>query len=131
MKRSIRSIFALGLLIVILCMTLTCCSSTDEQKNLKNVEYTGSESYMAGKYYSQLTGVKLTGNKRTDIVNIAKSQLGYQEGTNLGEYSGEKIGSNNCTEFGRWYTDYKKMLSRELSLLVVLTRKQAFLFSFL
>lgn len=109
MKRSIRSIFALGLLIVVLCMTLTCCSSTDEQKNLKNVEYTGSESYMAGKYYSQLTNVKLTGNKRTDIVNIAKSQLGYQEGTNLGEYSGEKIGSNNCTEFGRWYTDYKKM----------------------
>lgn len=109
MKRSIRSIYALGLLIVALCMTLTCCSSNEEQQNLKNVEYTGSESYMSGKYYKQLTEVKLTGNKRTDIVNIAKSQLGYQEGTNLGEYSGEIIGSDNCTEFGRWYTDYKQM----------------------
>jgi hypothetical protein len=45
------------------------------------LSYSGSSSYMSGKYYTNLTKVKLTGNQRKDIVNVAKSQVGYQEGS--------------------------------------------------
>ncbi|MBO5147361.1 MAG: RICIN domain-containing protein [Clostridia bacterium] len=70
------------------------------------LSYSGSSSYASGKYYRALTNVQLTGNQRTDIVNIAKSQIGYQEGGSSGRYSGEVPGSNNYTEYGRWYGSY-------------------------
>lgn len=62
-----------------------------------------SSSYKSGKYYTALTKVKLTGNPRTDIVNIAKSQIGYQEGGSSSKLSGTVRGNANCTEYGRWY----------------------------
>ena len=40
------------------------------------LSYSGSASYMSGKYYKALTEVKLTGDPRTDIVNVALSQVG-------------------------------------------------------
>lgn len=68
------------------------------------LSYSGSSSYASGKYYTALTNVNLTGNMRTDIVNIAKSQNGYLEGNSNSELSGETTtGSNNYTEYGRWY----------------------------
>ena len=67
------------------------------------LSYSGSSSYKSGKYYSRLINVKLTGNQRTDIVNIAQSQIGYQEGSSSSKLSGESYGGNNCTEYGRWY----------------------------
>lgn len=67
------------------------------------LQYTGSERYMAGKYYQALTQVPLTGDQRTDIVNIALSQLGYQEGGSGNQLSGEVFGGVNHTEFGSWY----------------------------
>lgn len=65
--------------------------------------YSGSASYASGKYYTALTAVTLTGNQRTDIVNIARSQIGYQEGGSSSELSGEVKGGNNYTEYGKWY----------------------------
>ena len=41
------------------------------------ISYSGSSSYKSGKYYTALKNVKKTGNQRTDIVNVAKSQVGY------------------------------------------------------
>lgn len=67
------------------------------------VKYEGSESYMTGKYYQALTEVKLTGDPRTDIVNIALSQVGYLESTYMDELSGEICGNVNFTEYGDWY----------------------------
>lgn len=67
------------------------------------LEYDGSAGYMSGKYYRALTEVNLTGNPRTDIVNIAKSQVGYQEGGSSNQLSGEVFGGVNFTEYGRWY----------------------------
>ena len=67
------------------------------------MQYTGTESYMSGKYYRRLEQVKLTGDPRTDIVAIAKSQVGYQEGGSDGELSGEVYGGINFTECGAWY----------------------------
>lgn len=65
--------------------------------------YNGSSSYMSGKYYRALSEVQLTGNPRTDIVNVAQSQVGYQEGGSSNQLSGEVYGSVNYTEYGRWY----------------------------
>lgn len=65
--------------------------------------YNGSESYKAGEFYRALTEVELTGDPRTDIVNIARSQVGYQEGGSKNQLSGEVLGSMNFTEYGRWY----------------------------
>ena len=67
------------------------------------VEYQGSPSYMTGKYYRALKQVQLTGDPRTDIVNIALSQVGYQESTYMKELSGEIVGNVNFTEYGDWY----------------------------
>ena len=67
------------------------------------VSYSGSSSYKSGQYYTKLTKVNLTGNQRTDIVNIAKSQVGYQEGSSSSQLSGASYGGKNYTEYGRWY----------------------------
>lgn len=67
------------------------------------LSYSGSSSYGSGPYYTNLTKVNLTGNKRTDIVNIAKSQVGYHEGDNSSQLSGTFDGNKNYTEYGRWY----------------------------
>ena len=67
------------------------------------MSYSGSSSYRSGKYYTALTKVSLTGNQRTDIVNIAKSQVGYQEGSSSSQLAGTTYGGGNYTEYGRWY----------------------------
>lgn len=67
------------------------------------LEYTGTASYQAGKYYRKLTQVSLTGDPRTDIVAVARSQVGYQEGGSVNQLSGEVHGGVNFTEYGAWY----------------------------
>ena len=59
-----------------------------------------STYYKNSKYYTQLSKVQLTGDKRTDIVNIAKSQLGYHEGNKMSELDGSNTkGTLNYTEY--------------------------------
>ena len=70
---------------------------------VRAVDYQGSESYRTGKYYRALQEVTLTGDPRTDIVNIALSQVGYQESAYIKELSGEIVGNANFTEYGGWY----------------------------
>ena len=89
-KRLLAGVLALGLCIPVLIPA-------------KAMDYSGSESYMSGPYYQALKEVELTGDSRTDIVNIAFSQVGYQEGNSSKQLSGEKKGSYNYTEYGRWY----------------------------
>lgn len=98
MKRKINVIIA-TLLVVAMCLTMFPVRS-------EAVSYSGSSSYQSGRYYTNLTNVQLTGNQRVDIVNVAKSQIGYQEGGSSGKYSGEVAGGNNYTEYGRWYGSY-------------------------
>ena len=88
--------------IISMCLVVVMCLQfLPMQANA--LSYSGSSSYKSGKYYSRLINVQLTGNQRTDIVNIAKSQIGYQEGSSSSKLSGESYGGNNCTEYGRWY----------------------------
>lgn len=78
-------------------------TKTDVQPCL-NMSYTPSSAYRSSKYYAQLTNVSLTGNQRTDIVNVAISQLGYHEGNNSSElHGGNTSGSGSYTEYGYWY----------------------------
>lgn len=58
-----------------------------------------SESYMSGPYYERLLSVPTTGDGRTDVLAVALSQLGYQEGDANGEFSGTVAGSDNYTEY--------------------------------
>ena len=67
------------------------------------LRYEGTASYESGKYYRALTEVALTGDQRVDIVNIALSQVGYQEGGTSTQLSGEVFGGVNFTEYGAWY----------------------------
>ena len=83
--------------------TLLCFLLCLQSFRAAAIPYTGSASYASGKYYQALGEVTLTGNARTDIVAIAKSQIGYQEGSSAAQLSGEVMGSLNYTEYGRWY----------------------------
>ena len=91
-------------LVLCLAMVLVAFPAVaDIKADAANITYSGSSSYMSGKYYTALTQVPKTGNHRTDIVNIAKSQVGYQESSSSSSLSGTSYGSSNCTEYGRWY----------------------------
>lgn len=67
-----------------------------------------STSYASGIFYRRLRNVTLTGNPRTDIVNIAMSQIGYAEGDSPDALSGCSNGSKNYTEYGLWYNNQQE-----------------------
>ena len=68
------------------------------------VTYEPSSAYKNSKFYTNLKNVKLTGNKRTDLVNVALSQVGYHEGNSISDLDGmNQSGRNNYTEYGYWY----------------------------
>ena len=58
-----------------------------------------SSSYANGMYYSNYKRVPITGDNRTDLIAIALSQLGYQEGASNGSFSGQVSGRANYVEF--------------------------------
>lgn len=69
-------------------------------------EYDASDSFMSGVYYSRLLEVQLTGDMRKDIIAVAQSQVGYQEGASSSDLSGLVQGGNNGTEYNHyaaWY----------------------------
>ena len=58
-----------------------------------------SDAYAAGPYYQRLTSLPLTGDGPTDVIAVALSQVGYQEGNLPDEFGGTVAGRNNYTEF--------------------------------
>ncbi|MBQ7345920.1 MAG: CHAP domain-containing protein [Oscillospiraceae bacterium] len=87
----------------ILCLTSATALVLSMALPVHSLDYEGSEAYSSGKYYQALTEVPLTGDQRADIVNIALSQVGYQEGGSSPLLSGEVYGGVNFTEYGAWY----------------------------
>ena len=83
--------------------TKTTGMSSGFDNTKRTYNFVVNRPYDSGKYYTALQNVNLTGNARTDIVNIAKSQNGYMEGNNANQLDGYINGSNNYTEYGRWY----------------------------
>lgn len=61
-----------------------------------------TDSYKDSVYYERLMEVELTGNQVTDLIAVAASQLGYTEGTDKNDLSGNGKGSGDCTEYGNW-----------------------------
>ena len=86
----------------ILCAVLVLASMMPSASALTPT-YTPSSSYQNGKYYTNLKNVTLTGDQRTDIVAVAKSQVGYTEGNKSSQLSGTTGGSGDYTEYGYWY----------------------------
>jgi hypothetical protein len=65
--------------------------------------YEYSSPYKQSVYYQRLMEVKLTSDMRQNIVNVAKSQLGYHEGNNFSQLNGSNSsGDGNYTEYGYW-----------------------------
>ncbi len=62
-------------------------------------DYSFPGAYASYQYYTNLLGITLTGDMRTDIVAIAKSQIGYKEGNNKSGISGLTQGSGNYTVY--------------------------------
>lgn len=88
----------LAALMLCAALSLVCLPTSSTQR-----EY--SESYSSGIFYRRLCNVSLTGDQRTDIVNVAMSQLGYIEGNSKDQLSGLTGGNKNYTEYGLWYDE--------------------------
>lgn len=71
-----------------------------------SVELEYSDSYRSGIFYRRLSNVPQTGDQRTDIVNVALSQIGYMENDQGSDLSGCTSGNKNYTEFGLWYKNH-------------------------
>lgn len=99
MMRKFKRLFLLSLTALLLVSWVLPAVS----QRASALSYSGSAGYMSGKYYRALTQVKRTGDPRTDIVNVARSQVGYQEGGSWNQLSGEVYGGVNYTEYGSWY----------------------------
>lgn len=65
-----------------------------------------SDSYKSGPYYDRLLAVPQTGDQRTDVLAVALSQIGYQEGGSTGEFSGTVSGNKNFTEYNHNFGKY-------------------------
>ena len=65
----------------------TVCGSKTEVSPFEGI-YEFSEPYKNSIYYMLLNQVELTGDQRTDIVSIARSQIGYQEGLSYEDLDG-------------------------------------------
>lgn len=88
----------LSLLVVMSCLVVGTLSAS--AATYRNGAQSGpSSSYKNGRYYQNYLKVPLTGDNRTDILAIALSQLGYQEGASNGAFSGEVSGGQNYVEF--------------------------------
>ena len=61
-----------------------------------------TDSYKGSIYYQRLMEVELTGDQVMDLIAVAASQLGYTEGTDKNDLSGNGKGSGDCTEYGNW-----------------------------
>ena len=73
------------------------------QQNLK-MSYNPSQPYRRSGYYKALQAVTLTGDQRTDILNVALSQAGYHEGDTFEEMDGtSRFGRRNYSEPGYWF----------------------------
>lgn len=62
-----------------------------------------SPSYKNSIWYRRLMSVSLTGDYLTDMFAIAKSQLGYHEGSNYDEQDGYHLGDRNFAEYTYWF----------------------------
>lgn len=96
-----RSAFRRTAAVLLLCVTIALMYTPAH-----SVPSQFSNGYTTGIFYRRLTNVQLTGNQRTDLVNVAMSQIGYTEANNKDGLAGLTSGSKNYTEYGLWYKNH-------------------------
>lgn len=89
--------FLLAVASVVLCFA--CYPITVSAASYVKGTNPASDSYKSGKYYQHHQNVTITGDNVTDVLAMAISQLGYQEGASDGSFAGTTGGSNNFTEY--------------------------------
>lgn len=95
-KISLSTLFALALVINVVTLPAFAAELT----------YTPSSSYSTSDYYTALRNVTLTGDQRSDLIAVARSQVGYREGSCDADLSGWNDGShayNNYCEYNYWF----------------------------
>lgn len=94
MKHYIRKILALLLAVLLL-------GSVTLPAGAVSMTYRPTRAFTESRYYQELTAVELTGNYRTDLLNVALSQVGYHEGASEPDRNGYNLKSDkNWTEYG-------------------------------
>lgn len=97
MKRKLTKMFAAFLAVLMLASSISVLSPM--AADYRNGAQSGpSASYAGSRYYRNFLRVPITGDNRTDLIAIALSQLGYQEGAANGYFSGEISGGSNYVE---------------------------------
>ena len=104
MKTKMRRVLSIALA---LCLCLSLLPMLARPADSLTPTYEVSAAYKSTAFYTKLCAVKLTGNQRDDIINVALSQTGYYEGNYSGDTSGANDGSyNNYTEYNYWYHNH-------------------------
>ncbi len=99
MKKVCTRLTAVVLVLLTVVSCVLCAVVPVAAATYRNGAQSGpSASYAGGRYYSNYKKVPITGDNRTDLLAIALSQLGYQEGASNGAFSGEVSGSANYVE---------------------------------
>ncbi len=109
-----NKVFIKVLAAVLAVCTLVSCvvftSSAETYVTYRTGANSASSAYKGSRFYSNLMKVPLTGDGRTDVVAVAMSQVGYEEGNSTSGFSGTTGGSNNYTEYcynmGDWGSGY-------------------------
>ncbi len=89
----------LTLMMVLSCLFVGSALSVSAATYRNGAQSGPSASYKNGRYFENYKRVPITGDNRTDVLAIALSQLGYQEGASNGAFSGEVSGGQNYVEF--------------------------------
>ncbi|MBQ6295196.1 MAG: DUF2272 domain-containing protein [Firmicutes bacterium] len=90
-------------LLLVLCMALSLCVVPVSAAS-PAVYDKMSASYKSGPYYTKLMNVNLTGNQIADLINVARSQVGYHA-------SGSKSNLSGTATSGDGYVEYFNRIS--------------------
>lgn len=75
-----------------------------------------SQYYLKSPFYTKLLNTQLTGNLRDDVIEIAKSQIGYHEGNNIEDICGlNAAGDQNISEYGRSLGNFNSLWCSEFA----------------
>ena len=110
MKSIITKVLATLLAVCMLASLAVLPGSAETYVTYRTGANSASSAYKGSRFYSNLMKVPLTGDGRTDVVAVALSQVGYEEGNSTSGFSGTTGGSNNYTEYcynmGDWGSGY-------------------------
>lgn len=85
--------------IIVATMVLSCLAVGISAADFRQGNNDISESYAGSTYYDRFRQVPITGDGPTDVIAVALSQIGYQEGDDESQFNGMNAGNDNFTEY--------------------------------